>query len=113
MEPTDHSVSSFGFAYANKLAEPVFTAMKSELSNQFPSGAVLVRERLAVASDTAPQSLVVMVKHAKGFSPASADWEFLSLSGDGAKVIKRETTGSCFACHASQKNHDYVFSYEK
>jgi hypothetical protein len=113
MDPSSHNNSSFGFAYANKLAGPIVAAMKTDVPNLFPAGAVLVRERLAAATDTAPQSLVVMVKRGKGFSPASGDWEFLSVSGDGVKVLRRETTGSCFTCHASQKNHDYVFSYGK
>jgi hypothetical protein len=50
----------------------------------------------------------VMVKHGKGFSPATKDWEFfeLDVSSDGSSIKKRgfvdvvnQFGGNCFACH--------------
>jgi hypothetical protein len=50
----------------------------------------------------------VMVKHSKGFSPATKDWEFfeLDVSADGSSIKKRgfvdvvnQFGGNCFACH--------------
>jgi hypothetical protein len=50
----------------------------------------------------------VMVKHSKGFSPATKDWEFfeLDVSADGSSIKKRgfvdvvnQFDGNCFACH--------------
>jgi hypothetical protein len=59
-----------------------------------------------------------MVKRAKGFSPATKDWEFFSLdtsaagtkilSRGGAKVVNR-FGGSCASCHgAAEPQFDFV-----
>jgi hypothetical protein len=59
-----------------------------------------------------------MVKRAKGYSPATNDWEFFSLdtsatgtkilSRGGAKVVNR-FGGSCASCHsAAQSQFDFV-----
>ena len=54
----------------------------------------------------------VMVKHPKGVSPATKDWEFfeLSVSEAGSKIAKRgfvdvnnQFGGNCFACHVKAK----------
>ncbi|MEM9452965.1 MAG: hypothetical protein AAGF11_02215 [Myxococcota bacterium] len=51
-----------------------------------------------------------MVKRAAGWSPATNDWEFFSLStsADGTEILDRGTTevinpfgGNCFACHSA------------
>ncbi len=58
------------------------------------------------------------MKRAKGFSPATNDWEFFSLdisasgtkilSRGGAKVVNR-FGGSCASCHsAAQPQFDFV-----
>lgn len=50
----------------------------------------------------------VMVKHGKGFSPATKDWEFfeLDVSAEGSSIRKRGFVdvvnrfgGNCFGCH--------------
>jgi len=50
----------------------------------------------------------VMVKHPKGFSPATKDWEFfeLKVSAEGSQIEKRGFVdvvnrfgGNCFECH--------------
>jgi len=54
----------------------------------------------------------VMVKHGKGFSPATKDWEFfeLDVSRDGSIIKKRGFVdvdnrfgGNCFTCHVQAK----------
>ncbi len=54
----------------------------------------------------------VMVKHEKGFSPATKDWEFfeLDVSTEGSKIRKRGFVdvvnrfgGNCFGCHVKAK----------
>jgi hypothetical protein len=59
-----------------------------------------------------------MVKRAKGFSPATRDWEFFSLdvSASGTKILSRGGAkvlnrfgGSCASCHsAAQPQFDFV-----
>ena len=54
----------------------------------------------------------VMVKHPKGFSEATKDWEFfeLNVSSDGAQINKRGFVdvvnrfgGNCLGCHAKAR----------
>ncbi|WP_445359047.1 hypothetical protein [Microbulbifer sp. ANSA005] len=54
----------------------------------------------------------VMIKHQKGFNPATKDWEFfeLDVSEEGSKIRKRGFVdvvnrfgGNCFACHVQAK----------
>ncbi len=54
----------------------------------------------------------VMVKHPKGFNPATKDWEFfeLNVASSGTEIHKRGFVdvvnrfgGNCFACHVKAK----------
>jgi hypothetical protein len=83
--------------------------MLSEKIPNFPKGSVIVREKLLQATDQAPELLTVMVKREKGFNPAGGDWEFLVMNGAATKIQSRETVGSCQACHAKQKDQDFIF----
>ena len=74
-----------------------------------PPGSTIVREKLSSSSATKPDLLAVMIKRAKGFNPMANDWEFLVVTGDGTKIERREKTGACQECHASQSGNDLVF----
>ncbi len=60
----------------------------------------------------------VMIKHQKGFSPATRDWEFfyIDVSADGSKIYQRGFANvnnrlglNCFACHVKAKpEFDFV-----
>jgi hypothetical protein len=100
--------STFGVAYANDIARG---PMLSKEPAKFPTGSVLVREKLLTSTATSPDVLVVMVKREKGFNPKANDWEFLTVSGDVKKIEKREKEGKCRACHASEAGNDFVFRY--
>ena len=77
----------------------------------FPTGSILVREKLLTPNAPSPDVLVVMVKRETGFNPKANDWEFLTVSGDMKKIEKREKEGKCRACHASEASNDFVFRY--
>lgn len=100
--------STFGVAYANDIARG-FILSKEPAS--FPTGSILIREKLLTPTATSPDVLVVMVKREKGFNPKANDWEFLTVSGDMKKIEKREKEGKCRACHASEASNDFVFRY--
>ena len=100
--------STFGVAYVNDIARD---SMLSKGPLKFPTGSILVRERLLTSKATSPDVLVVMVKREKGFNPKANDWEFLTVSGDMKKIEKREKEGKCRACHASEASNDFVFRY--
>ncbi|HEX6182494.1 MAG TPA: cytochrome P460 family protein, partial [Pyrinomonadaceae bacterium] len=90
--------------YANELARAAFAG-----DLKFPTGSIIVREKLSKPDDATPQLLAVMVKRAAGFNPKGGDWEFLTVDGALTKVTERQKQGSCLDCHASQRERDFVF----
>ena len=103
-----HTLTTFGFAYVNDLARE---SMFRKKTAKFPTGSILVREKLLTPTAPSPDVLVVMIKREKGFNPKANDWEFLTVSGDMKKIEKREKEGKCRACHASEAGNDFVFRY--
>jgi hypothetical protein len=88
--------------YANASAAESIAAKRAE----FPVGAVIVKEKLGEDSKSVT-GIGGMVKRAKGYDAANADWEFF-YSTPGGKF----TTGklaSCIDCHNNGKR-DHVFS---
>ena len=75
----------------------------------FPSGAIIIREKLPNATSQSPELLAVMMKREKGFNTTANDWEFLVLNGTATKVERREKKGQCQQCHSSEKKKDFVF----
>jgi hypothetical protein len=102
----ENSASSFGVVYVNEVAR---RSLIEDKKPRFPSGSVIVREKLSKATDAAPQMLVMMVKREKGFNSKALDWEFLMIDVGLNKVLKREKSGACLNCHKQQKKQDFVF----
>ncbi len=102
----DHDASTYCVVYVNDLAR---SPMFSKAAANFPPDSIIVREKLSSPSSTTPDLLAVMIKRAKGFNPRANDWEFLVITGDGKKIERREKTGACQECHASQSGNDFVF----
>lgn len=88
----------------NELGRPGFT----QKPFVFPVGTMIVRERLLTLS-TPPDVLVVMIKREKQFNPKANGWEFLTVSGDATKIVKREKGGKCLNCHVQAAKDDFVF----
>lgn len=100
--------TTLGFAYVNEIGRSAFDREPFK----FPVGSIIVRERLLAGSSTADQ-LVVMIKREKSFNRKGNGWEFLSVNGDGTKILNRERDGKCLKCHASAAENDFVFPMEK
>jgi hypothetical protein len=96
--------TSYGFAYVNVIGRPGF--LRKPFA--FLPGTIIVRERLP-ALHASPERLVVMVKHERDFNPKANGWEFLTVSGDGSKILKRDQNGPCLKCHATTSDNDFVF----
>lgn len=107
-EPEDpHKMGGKTFArvFANDLA-------LGQMYNEkpvFPAGSMIVREKLLKETDTVPELVTVMVKHEKGFSRKSNDWEFFVLDSNISKVTKSEKVGDCSKCHVQASETDFVF----
>jgi Cytochrome P460 len=78
---------------------------------KFPTGSVLVREKLLTPEASKPEVLVSMIKCKPGFNRKANDWEFMTVSGDLRRIEAREKQGKCQKCHKSQAWHDYVWRY--
>lgn len=100
--------ATLGFGYVNEIGQHGF---KREPFT-FPVGTIIVRERLT-PPQLNPDRLVVMIKHEKRFNRKTNGWEFLTVSGDGTKILNREKDGKCLECHASAAQNDFVFPMEK
>jgi hypothetical protein len=92
--------------YVNELGRK---AMLEQKSPAFPEGSVIVKEKLAEKSSQAPELMTVMIKHAKGFNPASGDWEYMVVDGTGTKVLARGKLENCQSCHSGRPGTDYLF----
>jgi hypothetical protein len=103
-QQTEGHLTTLGFAYANEAGRGAFRQQPFV----FPVGSIIVQERLLTPASV-PDRLVVMVKHERDFNRKADGWEFLTVTGDTTKVIKREKEGNCLSCHASASNNDFVF----
>lgn len=103
----NHAIS-LGIAYVNDVGSKGFQRKPFT----FPVGTMLVRETLLPSSDK-PERLVVMIKHEKNFNQRANGWEFLTVNGEGTRILKRETSGKCLDCHVSGMENDFVFPEEK
>jgi hypothetical protein len=96
---------TFTRVYANGLALEQITRDKP----LFPAGSMIVREKLLKAEDTTPEIVTVMLKHEKGFSLKTSDWEFFIIDGAVSNVKLSEKVGSCSKCHTQAAETDMVF----
>ena len=83
--------------------------MLSATPSTFPTGSIVVREKLARIGDPQPRLVAAMVKRASGFSPKWGDWEYLIMDGAVTKIRERQKKGACLDCHESQRARDFVF----
>ncbi len=92
-------------------------AVKGTQTGKFKDGSVLVFDLLEYqtqdkASSEGNRVLVgVMVKNSKRYSETGG-WGFEGFKGNShTERLVKDGGQSCFGCHTSQKDHDYVFSH--
>jgi hypothetical protein len=105
-KPAKHGSGSVGVVWVNPVGQ---STMALERPIRFPVGSIIVREKFLHKDDAKPELLAVMVKHEKGFSRASGDWEYLLLDDSGSRVKSRQKKGSCNDCHSQVRHRDFVF----
>ena len=91
-------------------------ALNGLKTGHYPDGAILVFDLLNYhAKDNAIQEgerklIGVMHKHSKKYA-ATGGWGFEGFGGDSKNErLVKDGGESCFACHTSEKQRDYVFS---
>lgn len=90
----------------NFYVSPDGLAAMSSLGQQFPTGTILIKEKLSPSEDTAI-AVGGMVKRPKGFDPKNGNWEYFYASKDGTFEMGRMS--NCVDCHAKARASDHVF----
>lgn len=97
--------------YANK------EALEGYKTGKFPDGSVIVYDLLetkeisGITTEGPTRRIDVMMKQSEAYR-TTGGWEFMSFPGGnpaGGKLTA-ERQAACAACHASRKEHDFVFS---
>jgi hypothetical protein len=97
--------------YANPLAVEGYRA------GRFPDGAVIAFDLLEASradhavTEGERKVLGVMHKDAARYAETGG-WGFEGFAGGDRdnRVVREDAATACFACHAPEKDHDYVFS---
>jgi hypothetical protein len=108
-----------GFA-ANGGIHHIYTnnkGLEGYRTGQFPDGSVLVadfletKENNGITTEGARRRIDVMVKDSKRYA-TTGGWGFEQFRGDSQtdRLVTAEGAAKCFACHATQKETDAVFS---
>ena len=85
-------------------------------SGKFPDGATIVFDLLEAApadkaiTEGARKVVGVMHKDSRQY-PTTGGWGFEGFAGGNSanRAVRDNAASACFACHAPQKDHDYVF----
>ena len=83
-------------------------AMMLQLAPEFPTGSMIVKEKLSTSKSQTPELLTAMIKREKGYNPQSGDWEYLVLDGAASHIVRRGKLADCASCHLSYEKTDYV-----
>jgi hypothetical protein len=96
--------------YANQMA------MEGYSAGRFPDGSVLVfdvletKESSGITTEGSRRFIDVMRREGQLYA-ATGGWGFEEFAGDGQTgTLSAEAKTSCYSCHATRKDHDFVFS---
>lgn len=112
--PAYAQIGGIQHIYANEIA------LEGYRTGRFPEGSILIYDFLETReNDKAPgvtnegprRFTSVMVKASKRYAETGG-WGYEEFRGDSQtdRMVAQEAATKCFACHASQKERDYVFS---
>ena len=102
--------------HPSHLCQPNAYEALREDAKPFPDGSVFVFDLLATKEqggawpEGARKLTAVMVKDAARY-PETGGWGFARFEhGEESSRVEKDPKTFCFACHESQRQHDYVFS---
>lgn len=109
--PLHESFGGIHHLYANR------KAMTGYQRGQFPDGAIIVFDLLeanrseGAVSEGNRKVIGVMQKQSKKFA-STGGWGFegFATGKRAERIVVGNAATACFACHTSQKDHDFVFS---
>lgn len=102
-------------AKAVKEGKFLFTAAQNNDARdtfRFPTGSIIVREKIVVKDKSTVEALAVMIKRESSFNPQADGWQFLYLDPKTLAVTKNDQA-TCLSCHKEKKQSDFVFNSYK
>jgi hypothetical protein len=105
-DPQNPHRNKYVTVYVNDIGRQ---AMLEQVKPRFPTGSVIVKEKLPDKASQAPELLTVIIKRGKGFNPTSGDWEYMVVDGTGTNVSAQGKLENCQSCHIARPGTDYVF----
>ena len=112
----------YGEVYINEIAAKavkenkfLFTDVKNKKAEdnfRFPTGSIIVREKIVTKDKPTIESLAVMIKRESSFNPQSNGWQFLYLNPKTLAITKNDQA-KCLSCHQRKKETDFVFNSYK
>ncbi|HEX7330773.1 MAG TPA: cytochrome P460 family protein [Pyrinomonadaceae bacterium] len=78
-------------------------------SFRFPTGSIIVREKIVVKDKSTVEALAVMIKRESSFNPQADGWQFLYLDPKTLAVTKNDQA-TCLSCHKEKKDTNFVFN---
>lgn len=105
---TELEPSSIHGARVKTFLDP--TAFEAYQKQQFPYADNTVSVKESHASDSGPITRLYVMKKIPGYDTANNDWFYAVMSTEGIASQKGKVQ-FCIACHAGNKNKDYLFGF--
>ena len=78
--------------------------------SELPTGSVVVKEKyVGIPPSATLPGYAVMTKREAGYFPEGGDWEYEFVALVPERKETRGRLANCAACHASAKEHDFLF----
>jgi hypothetical protein len=74
----------------------------------YPSGTIILKQKLSDAAGKKAEYFTGMVKRAKGYDPETGDWEFFVMNSEATVARPPLNVQSCVDCHAPFRATDFV-----
>ncbi|HEX4140550.1 MAG TPA: cytochrome P460 family protein [Candidatus Methylacidiphilales bacterium] len=89
------------------ISSPEAFVIKSGIGT-YLEGTVILKRKYSDPDGKKTELFTGMIKRAPGYNPQSGDWEYFTLSGDGAHVEQSGQLQSCMSCHQAYSASDFV-----
>jgi hypothetical protein len=105
LDPNPHA-SAYITVYVNKVGRD---AMFAKVTQRFPEGSMIVKEKYSTPEDRKPLLYTIMRKRAAGYNPKVGDWEFSVVGPNGTELQASGKLANCQSCHLGKSESDFVF----
>lgn len=93
--------------YTNEIGRKAMSDPK--MATAFPTGSIIVKEKLPSIDSRKAELLTVMVKREKGFAPDDGDWQYFVADPTGKITARGKDVEACAKCHRDAAKTQFVF----